>query len=299
MERILDEHRSGFVAIAGRPNVGKSTLVNSLLGTELSIVTPKPQTTRHRITAILSRPGTQIVLVDTPGIHESDAPLNRAMVEAATKSMEESDGTLLVTTPQEAINATDRIIVDLIRAAKCPAVLAINKIDQVKPAMLLPFMEKYSKLHDFRAIVPVSALKGTGLQDLLQTLTDMLPLGPSLFPEEDVSDLPVRFFVTEMVREQIIKLTGEEVPYRTAVVVEKFDEHPGRVLIQADIHVERPSQKKIVIGKGGSMIKRIGTAARLKIEDFLGCKVHLELFVKVSPRWTKDPRRLNEFGYKK
>ncbi|MEW6348396.1 MAG: GTPase Era [Thermodesulfobacteriota bacterium] len=298
MEPIPDAHSSGFVAIAGRPNVGKSTLVNTLLGTELSIVTPKPQTTRHRITAILSRPRFQIVLVDTPGIHETDAPLNRAMVDAATRSMGESDGILMVTTPGEEIDPSDRIIVDLIRTARSPAVLAINKVDLVRPETLLPVIDNFSKLHDFRAIVPVSALKGAGLQDLLETVATMLPPGPPLFPEEDVSDLPERFFVSEMVREQIMRLTGEEIPYKSAVVVERFDERPGRVLIQADIHVERQSQKKIVVGKGGAMIKRIGTAARMKIEAFLGCKVHLELFVKVSPRWTKDAKKLNEFGYR-
>ncbi len=293
-----EKQRSGFVAIIGRPNVGKSTLVNRLMGTELSIVTPKPQTTRHRITGIVSRPNAQIILVDTPGIHETEAPLNKAMVNAARKSIEEADAILLVTSPDRHVGATDLLIVELIKAAGRPAVTAINKIDTVRPPVLLPLIDAYSQLHQFQAIVPISARHGTGLDELTDILVSLLPEGLPLYPQDEMSDMPVRFFVSEIIREQVMRLTGEEIPYKTAVVIENFDEKPGRVIIQADIHAERSSQKKILIGKGGSMIKQIGTAARVKIEDFLGCSVHLELFVKVSPRWTKDLRRLTEFGYK-
>jgi GTPase len=293
-----EKQRSGFVAIAGRPNVGKSTLVNRLMGTELSIVTPKPQTTRQRITGIVSIPDTQIVLVDTPGIHETEAPFNKAMVDAARKSIEESDVVLMVTTPERHIDPADLLIIQSIAATGRSAVMAINKIDTVRPPVLLPVIDAYSKLHEFHAIVPISALKGTGVDGLINILANLLPEGPPLFPEDDVSDMPVRFFVSEIIREQVMKLTGEEIPYKTAVVIESFNEKPEIVIIQANIHTERPSQKKILIGKSGAMIKKIGTAARLKIEDFLDCRVHLELFVKVSPRWTKDTRRLTEFGYK-
>lgn len=291
------DHRSGFVSMAGRPNVGKSTLVNRILGRELSIVTPKPQTTRNRITAIYTMASAQMILHDTPGIHEATTPLNRSLVAAATKTLEEADVVLLITTPSEEIAPDDLRIMDLIKSAGSPSVLAINKIDTVLPSTLLPVIEQYSRAHSFEEIVPISALNGDGVQDLVDTLVRLLPLGPPLFPEEDVSDMPVRFFVEEIIREQIINKTGEEIPYKTAVVVESFKEEKGRVLIHADIHVEKDSQKKILVGKAGTMIKAIGTSARAKIQDFLECRVRLDLFVKVTPNWSRDSARLKEFGY--
>ncbi len=290
-------HRSGFVAVVGRPNVGKSTLVNRVVGRELSIVTPKAQTTRHRVTAIHTMPGAQMILQDTPGLHDPKTALNRALVAAAVKTLEESDVILLIIEPEQAIHNDDLRTLDLIRATRVPTVLAINKIDTVKRESLLPVMDVYSRVHGFEEIVPVSALCGDGVDDLVGVLARLLPEGPPLFPEDDVSDLPVRFFVAEIVREQVIKLTGEEIPYRTAVIVESFKEEANRVVIHADIHVERASQKKILVGKGGAMIKKIGTAARLKIEEFLERRVRLELFVKVTPHWTRDSRKLEEFGY--
>jgi len=291
------DHRCGFVAVSGRPNVGKSTLVNRIVGHELCIVTPKAQTTRNRITAIHNLSNAQMILVDTPGIHEAVTPLNRAMVSAAIQALENSDVVLLITTPSERVPEDDRRIMELIRASGVKSVLAINKIDEVDHSQLLPVMDAYGKAHDFSEIIPISALYGTGVPELVDALVRLLPPGPALYPEDDVSDLPVRFFVAEIVREQITRLTGQEVPYKTTVVVEAFKERQGTTLIQADIHTERQSQKKIIVGAGGEMIKRIGIAARKKIEEFLETPVRLELFVKVTPHWTRDPARLTEFGY--
>jgi len=289
------DHRSGFVAVAGRPNVGKSTLVNRILGRELCIVTPKPQTTRHAITAIYSAPSAQMVLQDTPGIHEAETPLNRALVAAAVKTIEETDVILLMVEPSADIHRDDQRVIEILRGSKARSLLAINKIDTVERPLLLPIMETYSKIHTFEQIMPISATLGLGVDELIEALIALLPLGPPLFTEDEISDLPVKFFVEEFVREQITKRTGEEVPYKTAVVVESFKEQDNRVLIRADIHVERPGQKSILIGKGGHMIKQIGTAARKKIEEFLGTKVRLELFVKVTPHWSRNPKQLAEF----
>jgi GTPase len=290
-------HRSGFVAVVGRPNVGKSTLVNRVLGRELSIVTPKAQTTRHRVTAIHTMPDAQMILQDTPGLHDPKTPLNKALVAAAVKTLEDADVILFIVEPVKDIHDDDLRTLEAIKTAGAPTVLAINKIDIVKRESLLPVMDAYSRLCAFEEIVPVSALNGSGIDALVRLLARLLPEGPPLFPEEDVSDLPVRFFVAEIIREQVIKLTGEEIPYRTAVIVESFKEEENRIVIHADIHTERPSQKKILVGKGGSMIKKIGTAARLKIEEFLEQHVRLELFVKVTPHWTRDSKKLEEFGY--
>jgi GTP-binding protein Era len=294
---LTEQFRSGFVALVGRPNVGKSTLMNRMLGDTLSIVTPKAQTTRHRINGIYTTPSCQMILVDTPGVHESGTPLNEAMTRAAEKSLQDSDIVLFITVGTREPHDQDLRIIELIKAAKTQSVLAINKIDTIKPATLLPLMESFSKLHDFQSIIPVSATTGEGVDELVQALASLLPLGPALFPEDEISDQPMRFFVQEMVREQLTLLTGEEIPYKSAVVVESFEEKRNIVVIRADIHCEKESQKKIIIGKKGQMIKKIGIRARANIEAFLGTKVHLELFVKVSPGWTKKNNMLREFGY--
>jgi GTPase len=290
-------HKSGFVAVAGRPNVGKSTLVNRIMRTELSIVTAKAQTTRNRITAIHTLSDAQMVLQDTPGIHQAKTPLNRSLVAAAVRTLEESDVILCMALPSAKIHDDDNRLIELIQSSGKPAVLAINKIDTIERQYLLPVIEAYSKMHNFEEIFLVCALTGEGVDELESALVRLLPLGPPLFPEDEVSDLPTRFFVAEMIREQVTKMTGEEIPYKTTVVVESFKERNGHVLIHADIHAERDSQKKILIGKQGQMIKKIGIAAREKIEEFLELKVRLELFVKVTPNWTRDERKLREFGY--
>jgi GTP-binding protein Era len=289
--------RSGFVALAGRPNVGKSTLMNRIIGEELSIVTPKAQTTRNTIRAIYNGPGVQIVFQDTPGIHEPKNPLNLSMVSNAINAVEDCDVVLLVVQPGSRIHQDEHRIFEILRKTGKPSILAINKIDLVKHLTLLPMMEMYSNAHDFVSIIPISALNGDGILELVQALDKLLPMGPPLFPTDDISDQPTRFFVAELVREQITKLTGEEIPYKTAVQVESFKEVDGRIIIHADIHVEKDSQKKIVVGKGGKMIKQIGTVARKKIEEFLDSRVRLELFVKVTPNWTKNRKMLEEFGY--
>ncbi len=295
---VTADFRSGFVAIAGRPNVGKSTLVNRIVGEQISIVTEKEQTTRNRITGIYTTDNAQLALQDIPGILDPKTQLNKSLVGTAMKTLDETDVILFMVVPSEAIHRDDRQILSFLRSQKRPCVLAINKIDTVKPMALLPVMDLYSKEFAFDGIYPISAITGEGIAELTEALVSLLPVGPPLFPTDDISDLPTRFFVAEMIREQIIKQTGQEIPYKTAVEVETFKEENDRVSIQADIHVERDSHKKIIIGKGGSMIKSIGIASRERIEEFLGgARVRLDLFVKVTPNWTRDERQLKEFGY--
>jgi len=291
------DHCFGFVAVTGRSNVGKSTLVNRIIGRKLSIVTSKEQTTRHRITALHNLPQAQIALIDTPGIHDPKNLLNRTIVAAALKTLQDVDVVLFVTVPGVVIHEDDLRIIDLIRASKQKSVLVINKIDTSEKSILLPMIKVYSMAHQFEEIFPVSAIDGSGIEDLVQALVRLLPSGPALFPEDDISDLPVRFFAAEIIREQIMKMTGQEVPYKTTVVVESFTDKGEIVIIHADIHTERESQKKILVGKKGSMIKQIGISARSKLEEFLERRVRLDLFVKVTPRWTQDSRKLKELGY--
>ncbi|MEI7451011.1 MAG: GTPase Era [Desulfomonile sp.] len=291
------DHCFGFVAVTGRSNVGKSTLVNRIIGRKLSIVTSKEQTTRHRITALHNLPQAQIALIDTPGIHDPKNLLNRTIVAAALKTLQDVDVVLFVTVPGAVIHEDDLRIIDLIRASKQKSVLVINKIDTSEKSILLPMIKVYSMAHQFEEIFPVSAIDGSGIEDLVQALVRLLPSGPALFPEDDISDLPVRFFAAEIIREQIMKMTGQEVPYKTTVVVESFTDKGEIVIIHADIHTERESQKKILVGKKGSMIKQIGISARSKLEEFLERRVRLDLFVKVTPRWTQDSRKLKELGY--
>jgi GTP-binding protein Era len=291
--------RCGFVAVVGRPNVGKSTLVNRIVGANVCIVTPKAQTTRNRITAIYHSERAQMILLDTPGLHTPDSPLNEAMKTAALKAVENCDAAVFVTTCGPRIPPQDQELIASLKAARVPTALAVNKIDLLTDkSLLLPVLDAYAAAHEFVSLIPISATLGDGVEDLVNTLTGLLPLGPPMFPEDDLSDLPVRFFVAELIREQVTLLTGEEIPYRTAVVVESFKEREDSALIHADIHCERQGQKKILIGKQGAMIKAIGVAARRKIEEFLGHAAHLKLFVKVSPNWTRDQVKLREFGYK-
>ncbi len=290
------EYRSGFVAIAGKPNVGKSTLVNRIMGQELSIVTAKEQTTRNRISAIYTTDAAQVIFHDIPGLHDPKTPLNKSLVDTAKKALAEAD-VVLYMTPPAMPRDEDAFILSMLKTLGSPCVLAINKIDTVRREDLLPVIDAYSQAHKFVSVRPISAATGDGVDGLLEELIGLLPEGRPLFPEDDVSDLPTKFFVAELVRQQIIEQTGQEIPYKTAVVVESFKEGPTRVEIHADIHVERDSQKKIIVGKRGAMIKSIGTAARAKIQEFLGTNVRLDLFVKVTPNWTQKERTLREFGY--
>ena len=290
------EGRSGFVSVVGRPNVGKSTLVNRLVGQKVAIVSDKPQTTRNRILAVVHRPQGQIVLIDTPGIHKPMHRMNERMVDAAVKSIGQVDVVLWLADVSEAYGAGDRHVLGVLKESKKPVVLGLNKIDTVAKPKLLPVIEQYSRLMEFVEIIPVSALTGENVEHMADTLMTHLPPGQRLYPEDYLTDQPERFFVAEMVREQVLRLTREEIPYTTGVLIDSFKEDTDIVRIQATILVERESQKGILIGRGGAMMKAIGTDARKQIEEFLGTKVFLGLFVKVKERWREDARILEEMG---
>jgi GTP-binding protein Era len=288
--------RSGFVTVVGRPNVGKSTLVNRLVGQKVAIVSDKPQTTRNRILAVVNRPGAQMVLFDTPGIHKPMHEMNRRMVDTATKSIGQGDVVLWVNEVGEAPGPGDAFIQRLLVQAGRPVVMALNKIDTVPRARILPALETWSRLGGFDEIVPVSALKGDNVDRLEQVVIGKLREGPALYPDDFLTDLPERFFVAEMVRERILHHTREEIPYVTGVVIESFKEEEKIVRIDVAILVERDNQKGILIGRGGSMLKTVGTEARQQIEAFLGTKVFLGLFVKVREHWRENEGILGEMG---
>jgi GTP-binding protein Era len=288
--------RSGFVAVVGRPNVGKSTLVNRLVGEKVAIVSDKPQTTRNRILAVLNRPDGQVVLFDTPGIHKPMHRMNERMVEAAVGSVGQVDLALWLVDVTEDYGVGDRYVRDVLQRSGKPVLLGLNKIDLIPKPRLLPLIDQYRRLLDFVDVVPVSGLKGENVDRLAERLVANLPEGERLYPDDFLTDQPERFFVAEMVREQILRHTREEIPYSTAVIIDSFKEGPPLVRIEASILVERESQKGILIGRGGAMLKSIGSAARREIEAFLGTKVYLGLFVKVREGWREDPGMLDEMG---
>ena len=291
--------KSGFVTIIGRPNVGKSTLLNLLVGEKVAIVSSKPQTTRNRITGIKNLPEGQIVFIDTPGVHYSNRPLNEFMVKQALSTLREVDLILFMIEPMPSRTEDEEAILEALEGIETPAFLLINKIDLVKKAELLPIMDEYSGLYPFREIIPISCLEADGIDILVDKIVEYLPEGEPYFPVEMITDLPERFLVAELIREKVFELTRQEIPYSTAVVVDQFKEDPERGLVHiiASIYVEKESQKGIVIGKRGRMLKEIGTRAREEIERLLGSRVFLELWVGVKKEWTKDRRRLKEFGY--
>ena len=288
--------RSGFVSVMGRPNVGKSTLVNRLVGQKVSIVSDKPQTTRNRILAVVNRPDGQLLLFDTPGLHKPLHRMNERMMEAALRSLDRVDASLWLVDVAEGYGPADRYVSETLRRAGKPVVLGINKIDAVAKPKILPVIENYRGLLDFAEIIPVSALSGENVELLATRLVALLPEGPALYPEDVLSDQPERFFVAEMVREKVLRFTRDELPYSTGVVIDSFTEGEPVVRIEATIFVERDGHKGILIGKRGEMLKRIGTAARHDIEAFLGAKVFLGLFVKVRSGWREDPRVLEQMG---
>jgi len=288
--------RSGFVTVVGRPNVGKSTLVNHLVGQKVAIVSDKPQTTRNRILAVVNRPGAQIILFDTPGIHKPMHAMNRRMVDAATKSIGQGDVVLWMVDVGERYGPGDRFVRDLLKKSGLPVILGVNKIDTMAKPKLLPVLQSWAGQLDFTEVVPISAKTGDNVDRLQQVLVRHLPEGPALYPEDFLTDQPERFFVAEMVREQVLRLTRAEIPYTTGVLIDSFKEDGPLVRIQATILVERQSQKGILIGRGGAMMKAIGTEARKQIEEFLGTKVYLGLFVKVKERWREDAGILEEMG---
>ncbi|MFQ5735328.1 MAG: GTPase Era [Thermodesulfobacteriota bacterium] len=289
--------RSGFISIVGRPNVGKSTLLNAMLGEKVSIVSEKPQTTRNTIRGVKNIEDGQIVFLDTPGIHEGGGLLNRFMVREALASLKDVDGVLYMVEATGGPDEDDLMIIRELKRLKCPVVLAINKVDRVGKPSILPIIDAYSKLLAFHGIIPVSALKGQGVKEVEEVLSGLLPEGPRYFPEDIITDTPVRFIAGELVREKVFRFTHAEVPYSVAVVVEKFEEKKGVISISAVINVERDSQKGIIIGKKGAMLKRIGTSARMDMEKLLSSKVYLELFVRVQKEWTRSPASLKGFGY--
>lgn len=292
--------KSGFISIIGRPNAGKSTLLNALLGEKLSIVSNKPQTTRNVIRGVKNLKDCQIVFIDTPGIHRGRGLLNEYMVREALSALKDVDGIVYMVEADRKLSDDDIFIIEGLKKLECPVILGINKVDKVDKQKLLPLIERYSKLFEFREIVPISALKGDGVELLTGIIAGLLPEGPRYFPEDILTDQPERFVVAEMIREKVFIFTEEEIPYSVAVSVDTFEEKKGKGLISisATISVERDSQKGIIIGRRGEMLKKIGTEARRDIEDLLGSKVYLELFVRVQEGWTKKPGALKGFGYR-
>ena len=294
----VEKFHSGFVAIIGRPNVGKSTLLNHIVGQKIAITSPKPQTTRNRILGIQNLENAQVLYVDTPGIHEAHSPLNRYMVDQARSAALDVDVVLWLVEADRFVD-TDPMIPKLLEKSKRPVLLVINKIDTIPKDKLLPMIAAYSKICPFASIVPISALKGDGVEALMNEIPQLLPEGPRYYPEDQLTDVPERFIVAEMIREQILMRTKDEVPYGVAILVERFQENPAKNMVGIDavINVERDSQKGILIGKGGTMLRQIGQGARKEIERMLGTKVHLQLFVRVQKNWTSSGRMMKEFGY--
>jgi GTP-binding protein Era len=297
--------RSGFVSIIGRPNAGKSTLLNAVVGEKIAIVTEKPQTTRTRIQGMLNvkarrgRPSGQIVFVDTPGVHKPDSRLNRKMMQEIHAALETRDLILLIVDVTEKPSAGDQHVLELVKRSGGPVFLLLNKIDRLQKDKLLPIIEHYSKLHDFREIIPISAGKRDGLDVLVDKIMEVLPEGPRYFPEDQLTDQPERFIAAEIIREKVLLKTGKELPYATAVIVERYEELEKLARISATIYCEREGQKAILIGKGGQKLKEMGTAARLELESFLGRKVFLELFVKVRPGWRESAAFVEELDWKR
>jgi GTP-binding protein Era len=297
--------RSGFVSIVGRPNAGKSTLLNALVGEKLAIVTHKPQTTRNRICGIVNvkragrRPAGQIIFVDTPGIHKPADALNKRMMQEVYDAVEGCDLLLLITDAAQKFGAGDQFALDLVKRSKLKTFLLLNKIDLIDKGKLLPVIEHYSALHSFAEVFPISATKKDGLEVLLNKVVASLPEGPQYFPPDQVTDQPERFVAAELIREQVLVLTQQEVPYASSVIIEQFEESERLVKIAAVIYVERDGQKAIVIGKQGAMLKEIGTRARHSIERLLGRKVFLELFIKVRSRWRESRQFVDELDWRK
>lgn len=292
-----NEFKSGFIAIAGAPNAGKSTLLNRILGEKISITSRKPQTTRNRILGVCHRPGAQLVFIDTPGVHKTEKVLNVRIVEEALTAIGDVDAIVLVVDVYSPDDISEGFIVEKLEKQKKPVILVLNKIDLVEKQKLLAIIGHWSKVYAFREIIPVSAKHGDQVDFLLDSLEKLMPEGPPYYPEDTLTDVPERFIAAEMIREKVFRLTGQEIPYSTAVVVDMFEDKSKCVEIHATINVERDSQKGMVIGRKGSKLKAIGEESRKDIERMLGTKVFLKLFVRVQKNWSKDTRSLRRFGY--
>ena len=295
----MDKTKSGMIAIVGRPNVGKSTLTNALVGEKIAIVTNKPQTTRNRICAILNRGESQFVFLDTPGLHRARTRLGEYMVGVVRQSVADVDAVLLLVEPIANVGAPEEELIQRIKALDMPAVLAVNKIDTVKKDELLAVIQTYAQAHAFAAIVPISAKDGEGVDELLEVLERFLPEGPRLFPEDMITDQPERQIMAEIVREKLLRNLDKEIPHGTAVEVTKFSQREdGMIDLDATIYCEKNSHKGIIIGKGGAMLKKISTLAREDIERFMGEKVFLQTWVKVKENWRDQVNLLKNFGYR-
>lgn len=291
-------HRAGFVGIAGRPNAGKSTLLNALIGEKLAIVARQPQTTRTSVQGALTTPDAQIVFIDTPGIHKSDTLFNKRMMDTVRGAIQDRDLVLYVADATKPVTEEDeRAVSALPKSAK--ALLLLNKIDRLQDKrLLLPLIQRYTELFPFAGVMPISARTGDGFEELKRTVITHLPEGPPLFPDDYLTDQPVRFLAAEIIREQILRATRQEVPHAAAILIDQWEETPKLVRIAATIHVERPGQKAILIGNGGEMLKKIGSEARRELEQLLGRKVFLSLFVKVKPDWREDPSFLSTIDWR-
>jgi GTP-binding protein Era len=291
--------KSGFVAIIGRPNVGKSTLMNEVIGQKIAIMSDKPQTTRNKIHGVYTTDDTQIVFLDTPGIHKPKSRLGDYMIKAAQSSLEEVDAVLFLVDVSEGLGGGDRFIIERLKAVTTPVILVLNKIDRVHPEALLPIIGEYKQLYDFAEIIPVSALYGNNVGTLLEQLAKYMPEGPRYYPEDQVTDHPEQFVCAELIREKILQLTHDEVPHSIAVTIEDMrQQENGVVYIGAVIFVERDSQKGIIIGKRGALLKEIGQKARSDIEALLGSRVFLELWVKVKKDWRNREHVLKDLGFR-
>jgi GTP-binding protein Era len=301
--------RSGFVCILGRPNAGKSTLLNALVGEKLAIISPKPQTTRNRIQGIVNLPkgkgkdqgGAQIVLIDTPGVHKPDSSLGRKMMVEVREALEGCDLVLLIMDATRKLDQRDEFAIQMLKNSSTNVCLILNKVDLLRggKGQLLPLIEEYKKLHQFHEIIPISALKRDGLDILLKQVAAALPAGPAFFPPDQVTDQPARFMAAEIIRERVLMETEEELPYATTVIVDNFEEGAKLTRILATIYCEREGQKGILIGKKGQMLKRIGTSARLQIERMMGTKVFLELYVKVQANWRESRGFVEELDWRR
>ncbi|WP_353949441.1 GTPase Era [Sporolactobacillus sp. Y61] len=291
--------KSGFVAIVGRPNVGKSTLLNRVLGQKIAIMSDKAQTTRNKIRGIYTTDEEQVIFIDTPGIHKPKHRLGEVMTSLALDTLNEADLILFLIDAEQGYGRGDQFIIDFLKKTESPVFLLVNKIDKVHPDDLLPLIDRYRQLYTFSEVIPLSALQGQNVSALLGQIKAYLPEGPKYYPEDQVTDHPERFIAAELIREKILQMTRDEVPHSVAVIIDKMKRKPGRNLtdVQATIMVERPSQKGIIIGRAGSMLKKIGTLARKEIEAMLGSRVFLELWVKVDKNWRDKDEELKNFGY--
>ncbi len=296
----MSNHKSGFISIVGRPNVGKSTLLNAFVGSKIAIVADKPQTTRTSIKGVVTLPEAQLIFIDTPGIHKTDSLIDKRMMESVRGALGERDIILFVIDSEHRPAAEDRHAIDMVRKLESPVLLVINKIDLVKDKRaLLPLIDLYRKEFDFTDYFPISATKSQGLNELRQGIIDRLPEGPAVFPDDYLTDQPERFLAAELVREKVLHVTRQEVPHSVAVSIEKWEQTKRITNIYATIHVERTGQKAIVIGKGASVLKQIGTEARVEMEAIFGCKIYLDLHVKVQPGWRQKSSFLDELDWRK